>query len=183
MTLGAGRRRTARRALIVCAIALLSIIVGVVVGVRVYLHPGNDDTADIDAVYVLGPATNQRLILAQQIADDAGGVPVIVSKPKGQPCANQERICVAAIPPTTKGEAEALRAVASEMAFTHPAVVTFTPHVARTRFIFDNCFGPGVAVVGVDVDLRIIDIAYQFAYQTAAFVKAAVTPCADPPAN
>jgi uncharacterized SAM-binding protein YcdF (DUF218 family) len=62
----------------------------------------------------------------------------------------------------------------------HKAVViTFTPHVARTRYIFARCAPDiDVQVIGVDEHLNIGDWVYQFAYQTTAFVKAAATPCA-----
>lgn len=56
-------------------------------------------------------------------------------------------------------------------------VVTFKPHVARARYILERCYDGDVAVIGVDQDLTLWDWAYQYVYQTAAFVKAAFSPC------
>ncbi len=56
-------------------------------------------------------------------------------------------------------------------------VVTFTPHVARTRYIFAKCYPGDVTVVGADIDLTPLDWAYEYAYQSAAFVKAWFSPC------
>lgn len=165
--------------MIAVAAAVVLLTVGWVVAVNVYFNPSQDSLEDVDAVFVLGPVTPERMRLADEISKEAGGVPFLASKPG--PCVVTTRTCVEPVPFDTKGEAAALRALAEKMGFTHPAVITIEPHVARARFIFRNCYGPDVSVVGVPVDATLGDMIYQIAYQTAAFVKAALTPCADPP--
>jgi hypothetical protein len=68
-------------------------------------------------------------------------------------------------------------AYARDHAVTDTVVLTFTPHVARTRYLFAKCYGGDVTVVGVDEHLSLADWVYQYAYQTAAFVKAWLEPC------
>lgn len=150
----------------------------VVIGVFAFVYPADDPLEDVDAVFVLGPATYPRIAAANAIiASNGGDIPLIVSEPESTPCYDESRICVAPEPPTTAGEAVALRQQAEQLGFEHPAVVTFTPHVSRARFLFDLCYGADVAIVGVREPLSAGEIAYEFIYQTAAFAKAILAPC------
>lgn len=171
-------RRAARTMEIFGGSALVLLIAWVIVGFVVFFCPVDDQLDEVDAVFVLGPATHARIEAAERIVSEHGGtIPLIVSKPNNSRCYVAPRICVAPKPATTAGEAVALRAESARLGFTHPAVVTFVPHVARARYIFEKCYGPDVAVVGVRDDLRLGEVAFQFVYQTAAFAKAVASEC------
>ncbi|MDY0830142.1 hypothetical protein SK224_13495 [Microbacterium sp. BG28] len=180
-------RRRASAAIKTCAaLAIIFLITEVVV----FALPSPGDPGDADLIYVIGPPTPQRISVAQQlIADEkARGLLVSVSPPgshdeamasKMQICSQQSVTCESPRPLTTKGEALMLEDYARTHEVHKVAVITFTPHVARTRYIFARCAPDiDVQVIGVDEHLSIGDWAYQFAYQTTAFAKAAATPCA-----
>lgn len=168
------RRRGCATALSLCVV----FVAWVVVGVFAFVYPPSDSVDDVDAVFVLGPATYPRIAAANAIVSSHGGdIPLIVSEPASTPCYDESRICVAPEPATTAGEAAALRDQAEKLGFEHPAVVTFSPHVTRARFIFDRCYGADVAIVGVREPLSFGEMAYEFAYQTASFAKAIFASC------
>jgi uncharacterized SAM-binding protein YcdF (DUF218 family) len=95
-------------------------------------------------------------------------------------CGEDGVTCETPVPFTTAGEARMLSAYARAHPVRDVVVLTFTPHVARTRYILAKCYGGGVQVVGVDEHLDLWGWAYQYAYQTAAFVKAWLEPCPGP---
>lgn len=156
----------------------------------VYVYPPQGDEAGADLVYVIGPPTPARMDEAQTIlnSDTPGALLVSVPPPDSggafmasrmAVCAEQGVTCTSPMPFTTKGEALLLNDYARTHDVRKVAVITFTPHVARTRYIFARC-SPDVQVevIGVDDHLTPGDWMYQFAYQTTAFVKAAATSCA-----
>jgi hypothetical protein len=160
-------------------------------GLPLYVFPAQGDPTGADLVYVIGPPQQQRLDLAASLRDKDEPPPLLVSVSDSRAghgerssdasalpvCRQQAVTCKSPIPFTTAGEARLL----SEYTATHEAgktvVITFTPHVARTRYIFAKCYAGDVTVVGVDTDMTLFDWAYQYAYQSAAFVKAWFTPC------
>ncbi len=83
--------------------------------------------------------------------------------------------CVHPEPFTTAGEMSVLneRYGAGATAI----VITFTPHVSRTRFIAGRCAGAEVTVLAVPTSLDLGQWIYQFAYQTGGFAKALVVGC------
>ncbi|CAN5593149.1 hypothetical protein BH10ACT5_BH10ACT5_21740 [soil metagenome] len=56
-------------------------------------------------------------------------------------------------------------------------VVTSTPHVARTRYIFAKCYPGEVTVVAAGQPATLSAWAYQYVYQSLAFVKARIEHC------
>ena len=167
-------------------IAVIAILAALALaGVPVYVVPPSDDVAAADLAYVIGPPTEQRVALARQL--QSGGVvrDVLISVPEagGQSaaelsaCSRPHVTCGTPAPLSTKGEV----AMLLDYVRAHPTdeiiVVTFAPHVARTRFILEKCFPGEAAVMAVPQQLRPEEWVYQYLYQTAAFVKAAVTPC------
>lgn len=143
-----------------------------------FVFPVDDQLGKVDAVFVLGPATHARIEVAERIVAEYGGdIPLIISKPNNSRCYVAPRICVAAKPATTAGEAAELRAQSVRLGFTHPVIVTFTPHVARARYIFKKCFSTDAMVVGVHEDLTFSSNVFQFVYQTSAFAKAMASEC------
>jgi len=158
-------------------------------GIVVYGNPPEGDPSGADLVYVIGPPTDARTAEAEELLSENGGARLLVSvSVDGHPryaaselpvCEQEGVTCQHPEPFTTKGEALMLVDYARTHDVHKVAVITFTPHVARTRYIFARCAPDiDVQVIGVDQHLTIGDWVYQFAYQTTAFVKAAATPCA-----
>ncbi len=183
------RGRGAKAVAIVVAAAL---VMGVV-GAPVYVLPATDDPAPVDAVYVIGPPTDERMELAQDLIDQGLSDTLLVSIPDADGVytamldtyerANTacdggiegaEVLCFEPDPFTTRGEARYLRDLAAERGWSRVSVITFTPHITRTRVIMERCF---------DGDLTYLDPGgfippwvwvYQYGYQTAGFVKVAL---------
>lgn len=185
---GSRGSRWARRLGRTALIAGLAVVAIVVAGLPVYVFPPQGDTDDAaDLVYVIGPPTSRRINLAESLLKDGTAPAALVSisadEADDQPehldfCDEADVTCETPDPFTTKGEALLLE----QYAETHPVgrtiVITFTPHVARTRYIFEKCYPGEVTVVGIDERLTPWRWVEQYAYQTAAFVKAWATPCA-----
>lgn len=162
----------------------------IVVLTAVFVYPPQGDETGADLVYVIGPPTPARMDEARLMLNSDSHRALLVSVPppesggafmasKMAVCAEKGVTCESPTPFTTKGEALMLNDYARTHEVQKVAVVTFTPHVARTRYIFARC-SPDVQVevIGVDDHLTPGDWMYQFAYQTTAFVKAAATSCA-----
>lgn len=175
-----------RRTVLLVGTALAVAIGGMVV---VYCFPPSGDPTDADLVYVIGPATPARLDEAEAIIRSTGRDDLLISVSAGDTarfsaaqifaCSEPHVICEHPIPSTTKGEALMLNEYAKTHEVHKAVVLTVTPHVARTRYIFARCSPDiDVQVIPVDEHLRLADWVHQFAYQTGAFAKAIATPCA-----
>jgi uncharacterized SAM-binding protein YcdF (DUF218 family) len=169
--------------------ALLAIAAGfwllVLVGLPLYVFPPADGVAPSDAVFVLGPPMEERLALAEQLRDEdmADRIVVSVQAADGQTaddlalCRDGEATCAVADPSTTRGEVLLMNELAGAEEAPSLIVVTSTPHVARTRYLFDKCYPGEVAVVGAERPASLEAWATQYVYQTLSFVKAFVEPC------
>lgn len=173
-----------RKRLGVAALATLAAVAVVVVaGLPVYVFPYADDVQSADLVYVIGPPAEQRLKAAQRLRDQGVAERILVSVAlKGEHSARELKICrepdvICAHPEpfTTAGEAAMLNDYAG--ANEDVVIITYTPHVARTRFIFERCFDGKTFVDPVRRSLSLTDWGYQYLYQTSGFVKAWVTGC------
>lgn len=159
----------------ILAVFLTVYIVGAVI---VYTTPSDRyDVHEIDAVFILGPPTQARIIEGERIARLAGGVPVYLSVWHGVGCKPEIR-CVHADPWTTAGEAAALNAAVRDDGVRRPLVITGTPHVMRARYIFERCVAAPAPVIGVQDPTSLGDVLWQPLYQWAAMVKALVGGCA-----
>lgn len=182
--------RRARRTLIAASsvVGMLALIAAA--GLPLYVFPPQGEVDRADLIYVIGPPTQPRIDLAERLRADgvADDLLVSVSAPRQEAagfaatslpvCEQPATVCRTPDPFTTKGEALLLREYAAQHPVDQTVVITFTPHVARTRYIFDKCYDGEVTVVGVDQRMSLGDWIYQYAYQSAAFVKAWITPCA-----
>lgn len=54
-------------------------------------------------------------------------------------------------------------------------IITNTPHISRARLLFQRCFDGNLYFLTDGSKLGATDWMYQYAYQSAAFVKAALT--------
>lgn len=171
--------------------ALLSIAAGfwliVLVGLPLYVFPHVDDVAPSDTAYVLGPPMEERLELAERLRDEglAERIAVSVQASGGQTeedlaiCREEGVTCAVADPSTTRGEVLLMTEIAAEA----PSliVITSTPHVARTRYIFAKCYPGDVKVVAAGRPESLAGWTSQYVYQSLAFVKAFVEPCPEAP--
>lgn len=169
----------------------IAIVAAAVAGLPVFVFPPQGDPTDADLVYVIGPPEQQRLALAAAIRAVDARAPLLISVSDSRAGRGEQRFdasalavcrrrgvtCATPDPFTTAGETRLLRHYAAAHETGKTVVVTFTPHVARTRYIFAKCYPGDVTVVGVDTDLTPLDWAYEYAYQSAAFVKAWFSPC------
>lgn len=177
-----GTRRFRRR----LAVAVASVILGVLsVATWVYAFPGTPEVVRADVIYVLGPPTDDRIAEARRLRDAGVADRVLISvyrdhAPAYSPpiCLEHEVDCLIPDPGTTKGEAALLEAYAAEHEVTSVIVLTVTPHVARTRYVFGRCFSGTSTVVPVSEDQPLQYWLSQFAYQTASLLLSAATPCA-----
>lgn len=161
----------------------------VIAGLPVYVFPPAapaPQPGEADLIYVIGPPAPERIALERALREQ--GVADLSlysvgrsgrnSAKKLPVCSDRSVYCENPQPFTTKGEFALLAEFAAEHDVRRTIVLTFTPHVARTRYIAEKCFAGEVTVVGVDQSLSLGEWVYQYLYQTAAFVKAAATPCA-----
>ena len=148
--------------------------------------PWPDSLPRSDVIFVLGPPTQNRVAYAEELRARGYSSRILLSvSPPGEPlsaadieaCGSPYVDCITPIPFTTKGEARMLNAYLSGRAEDSAIVITIVPHVSRSRFIFAQCFRGSTAFFGVREGWQATDWAHQFAYQTAAFVKAATTEC------
>lgn len=156
-------------------------------GLPVYVFPPADEVDDADLIFVIGPPNEERV--ARERALRASGVADQslysvtrrgrLSADELDVCREPEVTCTHIEPFTTKGEFAYLERFAHENDVERTVVLTFTPHVARTRYIAEKCFDGDVTVMAVDEGLTFGDWIYQYLYQSAAFVKAWATPCAE----
>lgn len=177
-------RRTRKVIVSTILASITAAVLFVLVGIPLYVFPSNDDVEGADLIYVIGPPVSQRTALAEELVDRGVAETVLVSAPgdmwmDSPYCETTHVICERPKPATTKGEVLLLEEYIKQHNVEKTVVITFDPHVSRTRFIFDKCFEGDVAVVGVDEYLGIKDWAYQYLYQSSAFLKAWATPCAD----
>lgn len=180
------RARWARRAAlgILSALALVGLV-----GLPLYVFPPAPTPPKADLIYVIGPPTAPRIADAESLRERGVADEVLVSvPPSGADSADDLAYCWRSYvtcrtpdPFTTRGEAAMLEAYAA--AGDDVIVLTYTPHVLRTSYIFGLCADAATTVIPVDEHLTLSRWIYNYAYQTAAFVKAWILGCAEPPAD
>lgn len=178
--------RRARSGTRILGAAVLAFLLLIVLGLPLYVFPPQGQMNTGDVIYVLGPATGERIALAEKLRDQgvASQILVSVSPPGEYPsatdlpiCSQQGVTCSVPDPLKTRGEAAMLADYAQTHTVHRTVVITFAPQVMRARFIFAKCYGGDVSVVSVDQHLSARQWAYQYVYQTAGFLKAFVKSC------
>lgn len=167
------------------AVVVALVLLVVLVGLPLYVFPAEDSTEGADVIYVIGPATKERIALAEQLRDEGVADRILVSVAGGGPlgpdnidaCQQTDVDCEHPHPFTTKGEAAMLDDYAAANGVDDAVVLTFAPHVMRTRYIFDQCSDADTRVVSAPQEMSVSDWVYQYGYQTAAFAKAWLTSC------
>ncbi|MBF6329009.1 YdcF family protein [Nocardia transvalensis] len=166
------------------------LVTGIVVAVAalwpVYVRPPIDDPAPADAILVLGGAHDGREELGLRLARDGYAPRVLFSDPY-EHSALMNRICHGGYrfavdcfdpsPRTTRGEGRELAARARAGQWRRVIVVTFTPHVSRARYVLGKCWDGEILIVVAHPRISPLRWAYQYLYQSAGYVKAAVEAC------
>ena len=165
----------------------LTVVAGVwlvaLAGLPLYVFPPVDEVPPSATVLVLGPPMQARVDLAERLRDEglAERIVVSVQASGGQSaqdlaiCQDEGVTCAVADPSTTRGEVLLAGAVSS--AAPSVIVVTTTPHVARTRYIFAKCYPGEVTVVAAGQPATLSGWTWQYVYQSFAFVKAVLEAC------
>jgi hypothetical protein len=160
-----------------CVLAIATVIAGV----PVYLRPQTDPLRHADAILVLGGAAYDRYSFGIGLGEQGWAPTVVLSVDPWllRFCVKRSHLnlrCFIANPPTTKGEAQELRRMAVDYGWRTVIVVTFRPHISRARFILEQCFDGNLVMVESPAHFSARDWAYQYAYQTAGYARAAFNP-------
>ena len=187
------RRRIFRSTPIKVGALVLAVLLGVsglagVAGAPFYVFPRLDTPTSSGAVVVLGPPMVQRLMVAEDLVSHGKASRILVSVPTDWRQGDSPRLhkmclgetqfnvtCFTPSPFTTEGEAIAVRDYLQQNDLHSVIAVTSLPHIDRARYIFDRCEGNSrVEFVSDNRQLNLGDWIYEYAYQTAAFIKAAL---------
>lgn len=173
-----------RRCVAIIAAFLVVVVAAVATGVSAYVFPAVEEPpAHADVIYVIGPPTEGRIALAEQMRRDGVADDILISVPTDgeqsaaglSTCQEAYVSCVHPEPFTTAGEMAMLNERYGAGA--RAVIITFTPHVSRTRFIAGRCADAQVTVVAVPTSLDLGQWIHQFAYQTGGFAKALIVGC------
>ncbi|WP_234816043.1 YdcF family protein [Mycolicibacterium agri] len=172
--------------------AALAAIAGVVLvaglaGVPVYVHPQVDRPRQADAILILGGPDSSRYSYGLGLGAQGWAPNVVVSNPDGAedpwltrycqtPQTRFKLYCFTPDPPTTKGEGQELRRLASKHNWRAVLVVTLRPHISRARFILERCFSGELTMVPIPERLSPAIWAFQYVYQTAGYARALLQP-------
>ena len=171
--------------------ALLLLVALVAVTTRTVMFPREDSPGTADAIIVLGGLGSAAVVQrALALAEAGHSDHILISDAFGgdtRPanlCARDVPVAGTSIevecfdphPTNTRGEAEAIADFANSRAWSRVIVVTSSYHVSRARIQISRCYDGALAVVGAEQPMDPLKWAYQFAYQSAGFVKAWVTP-------
>ena len=169
---------------VAAVITTVSLVVAFAVVNLAYPQTGRPERTDV--VLVLGPATSDRIALAESIMKQGLSANLLVSVGSSKNTSDPDKICSKRVsytvycavpdPFTTQGEARWLGRMAQEHGWKSATVITFKPHISRARIIVQRFFDGELDMLAVTTPLSLIDWMYQFAYQNAAYVKAVLTP-------
>jgi uncharacterized SAM-binding protein YcdF (DUF218 family) len=124
-----------------------------------FMIPTDDVPRGPDAVVVLGGAGDERARLGIELAERYGAQLVLSSNARffaaaqGAAC-ERDAICFEPVPENTVGEARTVAELAERYGWGHVTVATSDFHTSRTRFLFRQCLGDRVTVVGASRDDR-----------------------------
>jgi uncharacterized SAM-binding protein YcdF (DUF218 family) len=124
-----------------------------------FMIPTDDVPRAPDAVVVLGGAGEERAQLGIALAERHGAQLVLSSNARfyaaaqGATC-DRQAICFEPVPTNTVGEARNVAELAERYGWDHVTVATSDFHTSRTRFLFQQCLGDDVTVVGASREDR-----------------------------
>ncbi|APE37630.1 hypothetical protein BOX37_31015 [Nocardia mangyaensis] len=173
-----------RRILFAVSGLLLAALVVTVALWPVYVRPRTDPPQPADAILILGGAHDGREELGLSLAAEGYAPRVLVSNPyERSPMVNRichggysfEVICFDPSPRTTLGEGRGLARLGAD--WHRVIVVTFTPHISRARYILGTCWPGELLFVDPQPHLSPARWAWDYAYQSAGYVKAWFANC------
>jgi uncharacterized SAM-binding protein YcdF (DUF218 family) len=147
---------------------------------QVVEHP-----AVADAIVVLGPATADRTDAAVALMKQGRAHTLVISNAWTHPratqvCSNPPTgwtvICFLPAPDTTRGEAEYVRGLALARGWSNVIAVTSRYHISRAELIFKRCLSGRLQMVAAPESINVAQWLYQYAYQSGAYVRAALHP-------
>jgi len=147
------------------------------------VYPQLDPLRRADAVLILGGYEYERYPFGLRLAAEGWAPVVALSNPNGAKDAwltsfcetpHREYVlhCFIPDPLTTRGEARALSRLAERYKWRTVIVVTARPQISRARFILAKCFDGSLVMVASPTKISIARWAYEYAYQSAGFVRA-----------
>lgn len=168
------------------------VMVWAIAGIFLYVVPPADEPAHADVLFVLGPP-DRRIGYAEDLMQQGYAPTLAVSSPVGKDGKYEAAICTANRPYriicfnpdpfTTQGEARALRELSSRYGWKTANVLTAQFHVTRARVIVGRCYAGDLHMIADRRGLPLVSAsnpthswAYEYVYQTAAFVKVAIHP-------
>ncbi|WP_181028454.1 YdcF family protein [Pseudoclavibacter sp. RFBA6] len=188
----ARRRGPARRAITIAGAALALVVAIIAACFPLFVFPSTDEPREVDAIIVLGPPREARIQAAQQLIADGYSDTLVIavddygidsainvdacSLSDGARSAGTVTRCLIPEPFTTAGEALMVERLAAAEGWETVMVVTNVTHISRARMIFTDCLGGGVLAVADGTGVGDSTWAWQFLYQSGAFVKALVSP-------
>ncbi|GGG28195.1 hypothetical protein GCM10007304_47530 [Rhodococcoides trifolii] len=196
----ADKPKKKRRVLRVFKIVTLTLVVAMVafigIGWSAYVDPDEDSVQKADAIFVLGGSHDGREEFALSLAEQGYAPQVVFSNPYEdghyarygfEKDGYMDRLCngdytfvVSCFnpePATTRGEGRELARRASAEGWKKVIVVTFTPHIARARFVIDKCWPGEILYVASPTELNTVGWAWNFVYQSGGFVRALFEDC------
>jgi uncharacterized SAM-binding protein YcdF (DUF218 family) len=166
------------------AAVLVLLVVWLVGGYFVVVHPKVEKPTHADAIVVLGSVhQNGRLVKGDELADSgladnlvlsvgASDTKAMKTYACNRPIPHVKVYCFTPDPGTTRGEAEELHRLAAAHGWKKIIVVTSTYHVSRARYIFRRCFAGTIEMVPATKGISLADWAYQYLYQTGGYLRA-----------
>ncbi|GGH91187.1 hypothetical protein GCM10007170_06750 [Arthrobacter liuii] len=160
-------------------------VIWIMAGLWLFVVPPADHARRADVLLVLGPP-DDRMDYAEQLMQHGDAGTLAVSSPVDNAGQFTAPICKAATaypvicfhpePFTTQGEARSLQALAQQHSWHSANVLTAQFHITRARVIVARCYTGDLRMLDYSPQLSLGAWAYQYAYQSAAFLKVAVHP-------
>ncbi|WP_307828292.1 ElyC/SanA/YdcF family protein [Antrihabitans sp. YC2-6] len=180
------KRPPTRRIWQAAAVLLVAFVVAGFAGWPVYVKPQIDSLRKADAILVIGGyGYYERYTYGFELASQGWAPHLLLSQPGGPSdlfltsrCSREYEgftvECFRPDPPTTLGEARELRKVAQERNWKSVIVVTFMPHISRTRYIFEKCYDGELIMSPSPVSIPPQEWVWQYIYQTAGYIRSFV---------
>lgn len=168
-------------------VSLGLVVVWVAGSLRFFAFPSvmtsQDQVGSVDAVYILGAATDERLAAGVELVESTSSDQLVVTVTPGNPlhrfCSEDHDFtvhCLTPDPVSTRGEARQWADLAERQQFDSVAIITMRPHATRTMGYFERCFSGNIHVVDDQVlSFSALEWGKQFIYETGAMLKFAAS--------
>lgn len=175
--------RTPRMRIRLLRLVAITLAAWILLGVPLYVAPPTRTPEPADVLFVLGPPT-ERVEYAEKLMNMGIAHTIAISMPlnsdgniENEYCDAKrpyQIICFHPDPFTTQGEAKVLVQMAQAYGWRSANVLTAQFHVSRAKQIIGRCYDDTFRMIPYYEDMSLVRWAFQYAYQTAAFVKVAL---------